>query len=288
VNSENQIFITFLKNPKVVQQKLPVQLFGEGICDLKNRLKILNIWVDPVDRKEAIQRVENFLTEGIRPHVIIAANPEKNFSILKDSVLYYAFKNANLLLPDGIGVVLAVRILYGANLERVPGSEFIFDICDIAEKERYKVFIYGANEDVNRKTVEELKNRYPQLKIVGRANGYVKESEMPDLINRINASKAKILFLALGSPKQEKWYATYKNKLHHVRVVQCVGGTLDTIAGTVKRAPDVWCNLRLEWLYRLIKQPKRINRQKVLPVFTALVLIAKLKMMIRGRERDEN
>ena len=245
------------------------------------------MWVDPVDRKEAIQRVKHFLTKGSRPHVIIAANPEKNFSILKDSVLYYTFKNANLLLPDGIGVVLAVRILYGANLERVPGSEFIFEICDIAEKERYKVFIYGAKEDVNRKTVEELKNRYPQLKIVGRANGYVKESEMPDLINRINASKAKILFLALGSPKQERWYATYKNRLHHVRVVQCVGGTLDTIAGTVKRAPKIWCKLQLEWLYRLIKEPKRIKRQKVLPIFAGMVFITKLKMIMRGKEKGE-
>jgi N-acetylglucosaminyldiphosphoundecaprenol N-acetyl-beta-D-mannosaminyltransferase len=244
---------------------------------LNNRLKILNIWVDPVDRKEAIQRVKNFLATGTRPHAIIASNPEKHFSVPKDAVLHDTFKNADLLLPDGIGVVLAARILYGVNLERVPGSEFIFDICDIAARGSYKVFIYGAKEDVNKKAVDELKNRYPELKIVGRANGYVKESEMSDLIDRINASNAEILFLALGSPRQEKWYATHKNRLHHVRVVQGVGGTLDTIAGTVKRAPEVWCKFQLEWLYRLIMEPKRIKRQKVLPVFAALVLIAKLK-----------
>jgi len=246
-------------------------------------LKVLNVWVDPVNRKEAIQRVKNFLVKGTRPHAIIAANPEKNFSVPKDAVLYDIFKNADLLIPDGIGVVLAVRILYGVDLERVPGSEFIFDICNIAAEGSYKVFIYGATEDVNKKTVDELKNRYPELKIVGRTNGYVKESEMPDLIDRINASKAEILFLALGSPKQEKWYASHKNRLHHVRVVQGVGGTLDTIAGTVKRAPEVWCKLQLEWLYRLIKDPKRIKRQKVLPVFAAMVLIAKFKIMMRGQ-----
>jgi len=156
-----------------------------------------------VDRKEAIQRVKNFLAKGTRPHAIIAANPEKNFSVPKDAVLYDTFKNADLLLPDGIGVVLAARILYGVDLERVPGSEFIFDICNIAADGSYKVFIYGATEDVNKKVVDELKNRYPDLKIVGRANGYVKESGMLDLIGRINASKAEILFLALGSPKQE-------------------------------------------------------------------------------------
>jgi N-acetylglucosaminyldiphosphoundecaprenol N-acetyl-beta-D-mannosaminyltransferase len=255
---------------------------------LKNRLKILNIWVDPVDRKEAIQRVKYFLTEGTRPHAVIAANPEKNFSVPKDAVLYDTFKNADLLLPDGIGIVLAARILYGANLERVPGSEFIFDICDIAAKGKYKVFIYGAKEKVNKNTVEELKKRYPDIEIAGRASGYVKDSDMPDLIDRINASEAQILFLALGSPRQEEWYATYKNRLHHVRVVQGVGGTLDTIAGTVKRAPEAWCNLRLEWLYRLIMEPKRIKRQKVLPIFAAMVLISKFKTITAGRETGED
>jgi len=251
---------------------------------MNDRLEILNIWVDPVDRKEAIQRVKNFLAIGSKPHAIIAANPEKNFSVPKDVVLNDTFKNADLLLPDGIGVVLAARILYGVDLERVPGSEFIFDICEIAAKGSYKVFIYGAKEDVNKKTVDELKIRFPDLKIVGRANGYVKESEMLDLINRINVSKAEVLFLALGSPKQEKWYATHKNRLHHVRVVQAVGGTLDTIVGTVKRAPEMWCKLQLEWLYRLILEPKRIKRQKVLPIFAAMVLFTKLKIMLRGKD----
>ena len=236
-----------------------------------------------MDRKEAIRRVKEFLKTGTKPHSIIAANPEKNFSVPKDAVLYDTFKNADLLLPDGIGVVMAARILYGADLERVPGSEFIFEICNIAASGSYKVFIYGAAEDVNKNAVDELKNCYKNLNIAGRANGYIKESEMQDLIDRINASKAEILFLALGSPKQENWYAAHKSRLHHVRVVQGIGGTLDTIAGTVKRAPNAWRKLQLEWLYRLIKEPKRIKRQKILPVFAAMVLIAKLKIMM-GRQ----
>jgi len=241
-----------------------------------------------VDRKEAIHRVKNFLAKGTRPHVIIAANPEKNFSVPKDAVLYDTFKNADLLLPDGMGVVMAARMLYGVGLERVPGSEFIFDICDIADIGSHKVFIYGATENVNKKATNELENRYPNLKIAGRANGYVKDSEMLDLIDRINASKAEILFLALGSPKQEKWYATHKNQLHHVRIVQGVGGTLDTIAGTVNRAPEIWCKFQLEWLYRLIMEPRRIKRQKVLPIFAAMVLITKIKMIMRGQRAGED
>lgn len=241
-----------------------------------------------MDRNESIRRVKEFLETGTRPYAIIAANPEKNYSVPKDAVLYDTFKNADLLLPDGIGMVLAARILYGANLERVPGSEFIFDICNIAVSGGYGVFIYGAKEDVNKKAVDELRNRYPELKIAGRANGYLNESEMPDLIDRINASRAKILFLALGSPKQEKWYAVYKSQLRHVRVVQGVGGTLDTIAGNVKRAPIIWHKLSAEWLYRLIMEPKRIKRQKVLPVFAAMILISKLKIMLGARKQDED
>ena len=255
---------------------------------MKDRLKILNIWVDPVDREEAIRRVKNFLSKGTKPHAVIASNPEKNFSAPRDAVLYDTFKNADLLLPDGMGIVMAARILYGVGLERVPGSEFIFDICELAATADYKVFIYGATENVNKKSVDELTKRYPDLNIVGRANGYVKESDMLDLIYRINASKAEVLFLALGSPKQEIWYATYKNQLHHVRVVQGVGGTLDTIAGTVKRAPEIWCKLQLEWLYRLIMEPRRIKRQKVLPIFAAMVLIAKIKMIMRGQRAGED
>ena len=250
---------------------------------MKKRLKILNIWVDPLSRKEATQKVKEYLSSGTRPYAIFASNPEKNFSVPKDGVLYDTFKNADLLLPDGIGVVLAARILYGANLERIPGSEFFFDICEIAATERYGVFIYGASEAVSISTVEKLKNIYPALKIAGRSNGYVSSDDMPGLIDRINASEAKILFLALGSPKQEKWYAKHKDQLAHVRIVQGVGGTLDTIAGTVKRAPVFWRKLSLEWLYRLIKEPKRIKRQRILPLFAALVFFTKVKSMLKVR-----
>jgi len=253
---------------------------------MNHRLKILNIWVDPVNRNEAALRVKRILETGSGPHAILASNPEKNFSVPKNLVLYNTFKNAALLLPDGIGVVLAARILYGIDVRRIPGSEFIFDICKIAAKGSYKIFIYGAKEDVNKKAMDELINRYPDLDIVGRANGYVKESEMLDLIDRINASKAEILFLALGSPKQEIWYATHKDRLKYVKVVQGVGGTLDTIAGTVRRAPEIWCKLQLEWLYRLIMDPSRIMRQKVLPVFALMVFMAKIKTMMRSRNRS--
>ena len=247
---------------------------------MSERLKILDIWVDPVDRYEAINRVEGFLRKGERPHTVFASNPEKNFSVPKNPTLYETFKNADLLLPDGVGIVWAARILFGARLERVPGSEFIFDICRLAAKNGCGIFIYGAKEESNKAAVNRLKKQFHYLKVAGRCNGYISDAEMPALINRINKSRAEVLFIALGTPKQEKWFAKYHRELKYVKVCQCIGGTLDAIAGNVKRAPEIWQKFSLEWLYRLITQPSRIRRQMILPLFVFAVFKMKLKHLI--------
>ena len=249
----------------------------------KSRLKILDIWVDPVSREEAIARVKNYLTEGTRPHSVLASNPEKFFLVPKDPTLYETYKNADLLLPDGIGIVLAVRALYGIDQKRIPGSEFIFDICNLSAYGGHGIFIYGAREEVNKKSVAILKDKYDGINIVGRSNGYVEASEMPKLIDRINASRAEVLFLALGSPRQEKWFASYKDSLKYVKVCQGIGGTLDTIGGNVKRAPEIWCRYNLEWLYRLLSDPKRIKRQIVLPGFVLLIMREIIKKRLNPR-----
>ena len=240
------------------------------------RLGILNIWVDPISMDEALRRAADHVESGDRPHAIFASNPEKNFSVPRDPLLYKIFKNADILIPDGIGIVLAARLLYGTRISRVPGVELMHKICEMSAARGYKIFVYGAKEEVNRASVERLKQLYPGLNIVGRANGYIQEDEMAELVERINASGAQILFLALGSPKQEKWYASHKDELTHLRVCQGIGGTLDTVIGNVKRAPRFWRAIGLEWFYRLISDPKRVKRQKVLPVFAAQILLEKL------------
>jgi len=247
------------------------------VPSVNGRLPVLDIWVDPVSMNQALGYVRRMVESGERAHSIFAVNPEKNFSVPKDPDLYQTFRTADLLIPDGIGVVLAAKVLHCAHLARIPGVEMMENICRLSAAEGYSIYIYGAKEEVNRKAAEELVRRYPTLRIAGRSNGYVKDADMEGLIAAINESGAQILFLALGSPKQEKWYATYRDKLEHVRVVQGIGGTLDTIAGNVKRAPEIWCRLSLEWLYRLLAEPSRIKRQKVLPIFAARVLLAKLK-----------
>ena len=245
----------------------------------ENRLNILNVWVDPVDMSGALEKVERFVDEGERPHSVFAVNPEKNFSVPRDPQLHKVFREADLLIPDGIGVVMAARLLYRVRLTRVPGVEMMDEICRLSARNGYKVFIYGAKEEVSAKAANVLQKRYPFLEIVGRANGYVPHDEMQTLIEQINTSGAQVLFLALGSPRQENWYAKYAHQLNTVRVCQGIGGTLDTIAGTVKRAPRFWCRMNLEWLYRLLAEPKRIARQRVLPIFAYLVFRKKFEMV---------
>jgi N-acetylglucosaminyldiphosphoundecaprenol N-acetyl-beta-D-mannosaminyltransferase len=240
------------------------------------RYSILNIKVDSVDMQQALDRVVEFVEKGNKLHTIFAVNPEKHFSLEKDPLLYRMFEKADMLLPDGIGIVLAARILHGKKLKRVPGCEFMQNTCGLAAEKGYKIFIYGAKEEINKAAVDELKQRHPEIKIVGRTNGYLPEEKMDSLVDRINESGAQILYLALGSPRQEMWITKYQMCLQHVKVCQGIGGTLDVIAGNVKRAPAFYCAVGLEWLYRLMAEPKRIKRQRLLPLFAWRVFREKL------------
>lgn len=243
---------------------------------LKKRIKILDIWVDALKMKEAIDRIETFLTCN-RLHTIFAVNPEKNFSVPKNKILFNQFKKSDLLLPDGIGIVLAAKIIHGVRINRIPGVDFMMEICKIAEKNHKSIYIYGAAEEVNYNAEKKLKKLFPNLKVGGRTNGFIKEREMENLIREINNSSAEILFVALGSPAQELWIAKYGKQLINIKICQGIGGSLDALVGQVKRAPEIWKKLSIEWLYRLISQPKRINRQKVLPIFALLVILTRIK-----------
>lgn len=243
---------------------------------MEGRLKILDLWVDPVDMNESLSVVKSSVEKGKKLHSIFAVNPEKIFSVPKDPGLYETFKNADLLIPDGIGIVLAARLLHGRKLCRVPGVELMLNICWLAALNNYRVYIFGAKEEVNMHAVRTLVDSFPGLHVCGRQNGYLREDDMLGLVADINRSKAQILFLALGSPRQEKWFSKYGHLLEHVRVCQGIGGTLDVISGNVRRAPAVWSRNGLEWLYRLLSEPQRLKRQSVLPLFAARVVLSKL------------
>jgi len=238
------------------------------------RIRILGVPVDCVNMDQAVA-VVNAMVAGDSPQAVIANNPEKVIKAQQDAGLLRQMENTGLLIPDGIGIVLAARILCLGWMERVPGSELMPAICELAEDKGYRVFLFGATPEVNQKTSEILLERYPRLQIVGNRDGYVADSDMLSVVQEINSSKAQILFIALGSPKQELWIEHYLPQLS-VRVCQGVGGTFDVIAGHVRRAPRIFRQMHLEWFYRLITNPRRLLRQTALPKFIFQVLSAKL------------
>ena len=238
------------------------------------RIEILGVPVDCVTMDQALDWADSMMN-GHHPCTILAVNPEKVMRAQQDGKLLDQLRAADLLIPDGIGIVLAMSLLGLGHAERVPGSELMPKLCERAVSKGYTVFLFGASAEVNQQAVAVLRKRYPGIIIVGSQHGYVKVEDMPGVIACINECKPDFLFVALGSPHQELWMARYLPQLR-VKICQGVGGTFDVIAGRVRRAPKVFRSLHLEWFYRLATNPRRIRRQSALPLFAFHVLRKRL------------
>ena len=239
------------------------------------RIDILGVPIDCVDMSRALEYIEGVIRADGRS-TVLAVNPEKVMAARKDAETMRILQQAGLLIPDGIGVVWAANLLADKAVGRVPGADLMPEICRLAEEQGFRVFLYGAAPGVAGKACDELLKRYPALRITGHEHGYLPEEEMPALLARINESGTDVLFVALGSPRQELWIEKYASQLG-VKVYQGVGGTFNVLAGEVRRAPLLFRRLNLEWLYRLITEPSRIRRQIVLPLFGGLVIWQKLR-----------
>jgi len=235
------------------------------------RKRVFNIPVDIIDEGILLKCIEYCIEHNIKCNNIMAVNAEKIMAGQKDKFLLECLENASFLIPDGTGATVALKVMHNTKVNRLPGADLMHIICRESAKKGYRVFIYGAKEEVNRTAVEKLRQLYPGLNIVGRCNGYVTQEKMQELIDQINNSGAQILFVALGSPKQEKWIHENLPKLN-VNICQGIGGTLDTIAGCVKRAPLFFRKTGTEWIYRLILQPRRIRRHFAIWVFILKVI----------------
>jgi N-acetylglucosaminyldiphosphoundecaprenol N-acetyl-beta-D-mannosaminyltransferase len=239
------------------------------------RIAILGVPVDCGNWTTVLAAIEQDLATAGPPRAVIAINPEKIMKARQDARLLQCLRHSDLLIPDGVGVVLAARLLGLGRMERVPGSELMPKLCDMAARRGHSIYLFGGKPDVNDEVAARLPNLYPGLRIAGHHHGYVDETDMGSIVAGINASGAELLFLALGSPKQEIWMAAHLAEIK-VRICQGVGGTFDVLAGRVRRAPHAFIALNLEWLYRLLSQPQRLLRQTALPQFAWLVIKALL------------
>lgn len=228
---------------------------------------------DSVDMSEAAAICRGFLG-GDAPRVVHTPNSEIVQLCVKQPEYYDVINSADLIIPDGAGVIMASKIL-GTPLAKgkVAGVELMGELMGIAAETGAPVFLLGGKPasgdapSVADMAAEKLKIRYPGLAVAGTRDGYFKEDESASVIADINASGAKILCVCLGVPKQEKWTHDHRGELASVRVAGCFGGSMDIYAGTAQRAPRFWIDHNLEWAYRLLKEPKRIGRMTALPAF---------------------
>lgn len=242
------------------------------------RKDILGIGFDPVTMDQALEKLEQYINSD-KPHLVVTANPEMVMKARWDSLLGEILRRADLVVADGIGVVWAGSQLGADVPERIPGIELAESLLARAAERGWKVFLLGGEEGVAQQAAAALTVRWPALRIVGTHHGFFQSKGEGEIIARIKEAKPDILLAALGVPRQEKWLAAHLGQLK-VPVAAGVGGSFNVWAGVDKRAPRWMIKVNLEWLYRLIRQPWRIKRMAVLPVFVFTVLRERL---VKGR-----
>lgn len=241
------------------------------------KIDVLGVPISKVTMAQATNMVDTFMKEeGL--HAIYTPNPEIVMLAKDNPKFMETLKKADLVVPDGIGVVIASKIQKGEILEeRVPGYDLVQNTMKQSVEKGYKYYFFGSKPGVADEAAKKMRETYKGIQIVGTRDGYFGKEDEAAIIEDINTSGANILLVALGAPKQEEWIETHRKDLPNVKVAVGVGGSLDGMAGIVKRAPIAFQKLGLEWFYRLLKQPTRFKRMLVLPIFLKEVVVNKKK-----------
>ncbi|MCR4718905.1 MAG: WecB/TagA/CpsF family glycosyltransferase [Firmicutes bacterium] len=235
------------------------------------KLNVLGVRIDNVTVETATDRILEMVKSGGN-HAVFTPNSEIVYAAYKDSEFCSLLNSADMLTPDGIGIVYASKILGKPLLERAGGYDIACNLINRVAESGERLYLFGGKPEVAEKAAENLRKKYPFINIVGTRNGYFTKDEENGIIDDINQSGADILFVCLGSPMQEKWIFKNRGRLS-CRVMMGIGGSLDVFAGVTERAPESWQKLGLEWLYRLKKEPKRFWRMLALPKFAFTVLL---------------
>lgn len=242
------------------------------------KVSVMGIPFDSVNMEEAAELAFSYIENGTQA-VAVTPNAEILYLCMRDESVRQAVCSAQIILPDGEGALWAAKRLGTPLACKVAGVDFGVKCAERAAKTGKSIFLLGGKPGVAEKAAHALRVRFPSLKTVGTANGYfAKEGEeSSSVIRRINESGADILYVCLGAPAQEKWVYENRALLTAPRLILCLGGSLDIYAGTAKRAPSVFIRLRLEWFYRLLRDPRRIGRMMRLPAFMLSVYKHKFK-----------
>lgn len=239
-----------------------------------SRIDVLGVSFDDLTMDEAVEIALGFMQER-RACYACTPNPEIVMAAKGDAALRAALSGAELVLADGVGITKAAAMLGTPLKSRVPGIDFASNVISLLAQRGGSVYLLGAKPLVAEAAAEKLTQTYPGIVIAGTNDGYFTDDA--PVIEKINAASPDFLMVCLGSPKQELWMSANVGRLS-CGLMAGLGGSLDVLAGNVQRAPETWRRLGLEWLYRVIKEPKRLGRVMKLPAFV-------LEAAAEGRRR---
>lgn len=234
--------------------------------------KVAGVPITVINKKELLNHIENTIREG-RQLSLVAVNARKIVRTVQDTEMQLLMSSFDVFLADGTAVIRAAE----CPLERITGIDLMMDICRESGRLGAKIFLYGASEASNVGAQKMLKNQFPDIQIAGYCNGYEDEG----VIDQIRDSKADILFVAKGTPAQEEWIMKNKYSLN-VNILMGVGGALDVCSGQVRRAPVWMQKTGLEWMYRMLIEPKRMLQIPELLTFMKIVRQEKKRRISEG------
>ena len=228
-------------------------------------VKIFDIAISKLDMRQTLDWLHSIVLERSVTQVI-TANPIMLMAAEGDPAYKKMMQQAELIVPDGTGLVWAAKHIGQPVRERVAGIDLMMGLLTLAEHHGWKVYFLGASADVISAAVKNLTDKFPRLQVCGYRDGYFNHEKDDQVITEIIEQAPDLLFIGRSASQQEPWIHLHKKKLA-IPVMMGVGGSFDVLSGRLKRAPKLWQTLRVEWLYRLLQEPWRYKRMLDLPKF---------------------
>jgi N-acetylglucosaminyldiphosphoundecaprenol N-acetyl-beta-D-mannosaminyltransferase len=226
---------------------------------LQKKTNLFGLKIDDVSLDRALELAQISFISG-ESRVFFTPNLEMLDRARRNEDTRRILNSASVLLPDGAGVLLASRLLGEPIKQRVAGIDFGEGLISLCEREEKGVFLLGSGEGVAKKAAKNLMKKHPNLKIYGIHNGFFLPEDEDAIIEKIQDSNPDVLIVCMGFPRQERFVSKHKNDFSEIKVITCLGGALDVWAGRIKRAPRVMQRAHLEWLWRIINEPRRAKR----------------------------
>lgn len=249
------------------------QIYRTTELPVDPKVTILGLPIHNLTMNETLDRIEEFINAG-NPHHVITADSSMLVLAQKDAHLRVIIENADLVTPDSAGVLWAAGHLKQPLKSQVPGVVIGEKLCERSAKSGFSLYFLGSAPGVALKAAQIMQLKYPGCNVCGTQDGYFSTDDLDKIVQNIAEAKPDVLLVAMGIPKQEKWIQAHRDRLG-ASVLIGVGGTLDVLSGTAKRAPRLIQKLKLEWLWRVLSNPSKISKVKLLPTFVRMVLYGK-------------